>query len=327
MVYERLAGRAQLCRKKPDRAAAAAHFAEADKEAEKNQANLMKAEIYTEWAPLLLDSKLDEAVEKLDIAVRFAAQVPEVANAAKRNLAIALFRRGWRNIKSGKDTDAVADLERATREPALLKGTEPSAFEFSYALALLEKGDNGEAGKIFKSLAAKGSQGTYLKAPYNTIGTQFFGAYTDYRTNNPAARQKAAADFTKISGSASGSFAAKVRDLIASSYEYVAYDHWRNGRNGPASKALESAEKYANDDTKRRIINNRSALDLDKGKMSALSSLNGSPPESLVNLGIVYEQAGRPKDAYDAWRNAVGKGVQAKDLQKWIDAKKRIYGY
>lgn len=327
MVYARLSGRAELCAKKPNRAAAAEHFAEADREAEKNQANLMKAEIYTEWAPMLIDTKLDEAVEKLDIAVRFASQVPEIANAAKRNLAIALFRRGWRNIKAGKDADAVADLERATREPGLLKGTEPSAFEFSYALALLEKGDNAEAGKIFKQLAAKGNQGAYLRPPYNTVGSQFFAAYTDYRTNNPAARQKAAGDFTKISGSASGAFAGKVRDLIASSWEYVAYDHWRGGRTGPANKALENAEKYANEDIKRRIINNRVALDLDKDKLSTLTSLNGSPPEALVNLGIVYDQSGRPKDAYDAWRQAVAKGVQSKDLQNWIDAKKRIFGY
>jgi lipopolysaccharide biosynthesis regulator YciM len=327
MIYERLAGRAQLCAKRPNKARAAEHFARADEEAAKNQANLMKAEIYTEWAPLLLDSKLDEAVEKLDIAVRFAAQTPEVVTAAKRNLAVALFRRGWRNIKAGKDADAVADLERATREPALLKGTEPSAFEFSYALALLEKGDNAEAGKIFKALAAKGNQGAYLRSPYNTVGSQFFGAYTDYRTNNATSRQKAATDFTKISGGATGAFAAKVRDLIASSWEYVAYDHWRGGRTGPASKALENAERYANDDIKRRISNNRAALDLDRGKIGMLDGLRGSPPEALVNLGIVYDQAGRPKDAYDAWRQAASKGVQAKDLQKWIDAKKRIYGY
>jgi hypothetical protein len=276
---------------------------------------------------LLAEGKVDDAVEKLDIAVRFAAQVPEVANAAKRNLAIALFRRGWRNIKAGKDTDAVSDLERATREPALLKGTEPSAFEFSYALALLERGDNAEAGKIFKSLAAKGNQGAYLRAPYNTVGSQFFGAYTDYRTNNAASRQKAATDFTRISGGASGAFANKVRDLIASSWEYVAYDHFRNGRGGPAGKALENAEKYANDDIRRRIINNRAVLDLDKSKIGALDGLRGSPPEALFNLGIVYDEAGRPRDAYDAWRSAASKGVQSKDLQKWIDAKKRIYGY
>ena len=49
-------------------------------------------------------------------------------------------------------------------------------------------------------------------------------------------------------------------------------------------------------------------------------------PEALVNLGIVYELAGRPKDAHDVWTRARGR-VQSRDLQKWIDAKKRIYGF
>ena len=46
-----------------------------------------------------------------------------------------------------------------------------------------------------------------------------------------------------------------------------------------------------------------------------------------VDLGIVYDMLGRPKDAYDAWTKAKARGVNARDLQKWIDAKKRIYGF
>ena len=53
----------------------------------------------------------------------------------------------------------------------------------------------------------------------------------------------------------------------------------------------------------------------------------GNPVEALVDLGIVYDLLGRPKDAYDAWLRAKGRGANAHDLQKWIDAKKRIYGY
>lgn len=327
MDYNRLAGRALLCAKKPDPAKAAEHFAVADDEATKNSANIVKAAIYTEWAPLLMKDKLDEAVEKLDIAVRFSATEPKINKAAKRNLAVALFRRGWRNIKAGKDADAVADLERASREPSLLKGTETLAFEFSYALALLEAGKTDEAGKTFKQLAAKGNQSSYMKAPYDKVGTTFFSAYSDYRSNNAPQRQKAATEFTSILGKATGAFANKVRELIASSHEYVAYDHWRNGRNGPAGKSLGDADKYATaDDVKRRIENNRIALSLKASNESTLAGMRGDPPESLVNLGILYEQAGKPKEAYDAWRQAAGR-AQAKDLQKWIDAKKRIYGF
>ncbi len=291
MGYERLLARSYLCARKPDRAKAAEHFAAAEVEAKKNQANLVVAEIYTEWAPLIVDTNLDDAVEKLTVAVQFSAQVPEVASAAKRNLALALFRRGWRSIKAGKAAEAVADFERATREPALLRGTEPSAFAFSHAIALLENGDNTAAAAAFKDLAGKGNQGAYLRAPYNKVGSQFFAAYADYRTNNPAARQKAANAFTELQTGATGAFAAKVRSLIASSWEYVAFDLWKAGRTGPADK------------------------------------LGGQPPEALVNLGIVYEQAGRPKDAYEAWVKAKARGVATRDLQKWIDAKKRIYGF
>jgi hypothetical protein len=326
MLYNRLAGRAALCMKKPDPAKASDHFAAADEEATKLSDNVMKAAIYTEWAPLLMSKNLDDAVEKLDIAVRFSATDPKIGPAAKRNLAVALFRRGWRNIKAGKDADAVADLERATREPSLLKGTEVLAFEFSYALALLERGNTDEAAKSFKQLAAKGNQSSYLRAPYDKVGSQFFGAYADYRSNNAPQRQRAATEFTAILGKATGAFGAKVRELVASSHEYVAYDHWRNGRNGPAGKSLDAAEKFAPDDMRRRIINNRAALSLSSSKESALKALNGSPPEALVNLGIIYDQDNKPKEAYDAWRAASGK-AQAKDLQKWIDAKKRIYGF
>jgi tetratricopeptide (TPR) repeat protein len=327
MDYNRLAGRALLCSKKPDQGKAAEHFAIADDEATKNSANMVKAAIYTEWGPLLLKDKPDEAVEKLDIAVRFSATEPKINKAAKRNLAVALFRRGWRNIKAGKDADAVADLERASREPSLLKGTEPLAFEFSYALALLEANKTDEAGRTFKSLAAKGNQSSYLRAPYDKVGSQFFGAYSDYRSANAPQRQKAATDFTSILGKATGSFAAKVKELIASSHEYVAYDHWRNGRNGPAAKSLDAAEKFATDDAmKRRIINNRAALSLSSSKEGALKGLGGDPPEALINLGIIYDQDGKPKEAFEAWRQASGR-TNAKDLQKWIDAKKRIYGY
>jgi hypothetical protein len=71
----------------------------------------------------------------------------------------------------------------------------------------------------------------------------------------------------------------------------------------------------------------KAALSLGKGDLAALEALGGNPPEVLVNLGILYDQAGRPKDAYEAWVKAKARGVQVRDLQKWIDAKKRIYGF
>ena len=71
----------------------------------------------------------------------------------------------------------------------------------------------------------------------------------------------------------------------------------------------------------------RAALSLGKNNLGAIEGLGGNPPESLVNLGIVYDQLGRPREAFDAWTKAKARGVQVRDLQRWIDAKKRIYGF
>jgi tetratricopeptide (TPR) repeat protein len=326
MVRERLLARSYLCIAKPNPKKAAEHYAAADKEAKKNQANLMQAEIYTEWAPMS-GGGFDDTVSKLQDAVQFSTQAPEIHGAAKRNLAIALFRRGWKLLKDGKSNEASADFERANREPALLKGTEPLAFEFSYALALLDKGDTNEAAKLFKSLAGKGSQDAYLKAPYNKVGTKFFAAYAAYRGGTPDKRAQAAKEFEALATGASGSFAQKIRELLSSSYEYVAYDHWRNGREAKAKSALTSAAKYASGDADRRITHNQAALDLSAKQISKLEKLGSSPPEALVNLGILYDRAGKPKEAYEAWTKAAARGVGHKDLKKWIDAKQRIYGF
>jgi len=326
LAYHRLLARTYLCGRRHDPKAAAEQYAEAETEVRKVQANLIQAEIYTEWAPLIWDKDLNDAIDKLQTAVQFAAQVPDIGAAAKRNLAIALFRRGWRLLKDGKANDAVNDFERANREPALLKGTEPLAFEFSYALALLDKGDSTTAAKMFKELAAKGNQSSYLKAPYNKLGAQFFGAYANYRSSNQRSLERAAADFQKLSGSATGSFGAKVRALTASAYEMIAVEALRSGQRKTADRALAAASRYADADAKRRIELDQLVAS-GKDDVAQLAAMGASPPEALVNLGIAYDKAGKPKDAYDAWVKARAKGVGGRDVQRWIDAKKRIYGF
>ncbi len=327
LVQLRLSARTYLCIAKPDPKKASELFAAAEKEAKKVSANVTLAEIYTEWAPLLWDTDLSDAVEKLQFAVTAGAQAPEVASAAKRNLAIALFRRGWRSMRDGKAAEAFSDFERASRDAGLLKGTEPLAFEFSMALANIDRGATGEATKLFKSLAARGNQASYLKPPYSTLGTQFFSAYANYRSGNVALRQQAGTEFAKLQGQATGSFASRLKELIASSWELVAYDQWRAGKPGLASKSLQTASRDADGEMKRRVIVNRAALALNASEIGNLEGLQGSPVEALINLGILYDQLGRSKDAFDAWSKAKARGSQYRDLQKWIESKKRIYGY
>lgn len=324
VMRTRLHARTFLCGR-PDPQRAAAALAVAEREARKANATAALAEIYTEWAPLIWDTDVYSAVEKLEVAV----QTPdaEVSAVAKRNLALALFRRGWKLLREGKAADAAIDFERATKDASALRGIEPQAFEFSHAIALLDANRPGDAAKLLKGLSSKGNQAAYLKPPYGRLGAQFFAAYAAYRSGTPAARQQAAGEFAKLQGDASGAFAEKLRDLIASAWEHVAHEQWRAGQVGAAAKSLTAAEKYANGDIKRRVTMDRAALALGRGDLQLMESMAGSPPEALVNAGILYDQLGRPKDAYDAWQRARSRGAQVRDLQKWIDSKKRIYGF
>jgi tetratricopeptide (TPR) repeat protein len=325
VVRSRLLARSYLCGARPDVKKAVEAYAVAEREARKANAALSLAEIYTEWAPLVWDTDLNDAVEKLEVAVQTSSQDPTVGTAAKRNLALALFRRGWRFMRDGKATESAADFEKATRDPNVLKGTEPLAFEFSYALALLDAGRAPDAAKLFKSLATKGNQASYLKGAYARFGSQLFAAYASYRTGTIAARQQAAADFAKLVNEVG--LGDKIKDLLASCWESIAVDQWRAGQLAAAGRSLTTAEKYAGGEIKRRIAMDRAALSLGKNDLGAMEGLAGNPPEALVNLGILYDQLGRPKDAYDAWTRAKARGVQTRDLQRWIDAKKRIYGF
>ncbi|MEO8551290.1 MAG: tetratricopeptide repeat protein, partial [Kofleriaceae bacterium] len=319
----RLLARSYLCAQRPDPKRASDAYAAAEKEAKKANAQASLAEIYTEWAPLTWDADLQGAIDKLELAVQVSSQDPDVAPAAKRNLALALYRRGWKLLRDGKAQDASADFERATRDPSVLKGTESMAFDFSYAVALLDAGRAPDAARIFKTLAAKGNQGTYLKGAYARVGSQFFSAYASYRSSSGPQRVAACNDLARLEGDVGG----KIRELVASCWEMVAVDEWRSGDAGNAMKAIVTADKTATAEQKRRLAMDHAALALGKDKVNELEALAGNPPESLVDLGIVYDMMGRPKEAYDAWVRAKARGVTAPGLQRWIDAKKRIYGY
>ena len=105
----------------------------------------------------------------------------------------------------------------------------------------------------------------------------------------------------------------------------------RAGKPGQAAKTLEKAAGQASRaEAKRSIDHNRAVLALDKNAAAAeaeLEKLGGNPPEALVNLGVLYDRTGRPKEAHDAWVKARERGARAPNLDEWISAKKRIFGY
>jgi len=313
----RLLAKSYTCGPKPDLKRASETYAAAEKAARRLNASV--AELYLEWAPLLWDADPDDAVAKLETASRGID--PELAVVARRNLALALYRRGWKRLRDGKAVESVGDFERA-RDPGL-RGTEVQVVELSYALALLDANRAADAAKIFKGLLARGDQAQYLKPPFAKI-PGLFTAYANYRTGTLAARRQAATELTKLEGEAQA-FAPRLRELLAGTWEAIAYDQWRAGQLGAARRALDSADKYAIGDIKRRTGMDRLALDLGRADPRTLEALGSSPIEALVNLGIVYDLRGRHKEALDVWQRARGR-VQVRDLQRWIDAKKRIHG-
>ncbi len=324
VLTQRLIGRSYLCLSKPDAKRADAAFKAAEGEAKRVNAQLSLAEIYTEWAPLTWEADLQTAIERLEFAYQVSAQDPEIGPAAKRNLALARYRRGWNYMRQGKAAEATADFDFASRDAKVLKGVEPDAFEFSLALAQLEAGRGQDAVRTFKQLAAKGNQGSYLKGAWAKVGGEFFVAYANYKSSSGAQRQAAC---QQLAGFA-GTIGSKAKELVATCWESVAADHWRAGQVGAAQKAITEADKFAIGDQQRRLRNDRVVANgLGRGSLQELEALGGNPAESLVNLGIVYDILDRPRDAYDAWNRAKAKGVNVRDLQKWIDAKKRIYGY
>jgi hypothetical protein len=316
-VRLRLLGRSYICGKSDPKRAAEA-YAAAEKAAKRANATVLTAEIYLEWAPLLWDGDVDDAITKLEISVKTLGLDPEVGPVARRNLSLALYRRGWKRLREGKAVEAVGDFERA-RDATVLRGAEPAAFDLSYALALLDANRAADAAKLFKTLAARTDQASFLKPAFARM-PQLFTAYANYRTGTLAARQQAAVDLAKLEGE--GGF---VRELLGGIWEAIAHDQWRTGQLGAAGRSLVTAEKYATGEAKRRIQHDRSALTLTRNDARTFEALAGNPVEALVNLGIVYDLLGRHRQALDLWLRARGR-VQVRDLQKWIDAKKRIHG-
>lgn len=335
LMYHRLLARAYACQRKPNRQQASRHYAAAEKLAlDPNlQANLLRAEIYSEWAPLLFDSNLDNAVAKLEVAVQLSARNPEVGNAARRNLAIATYRRGWRNLAARKLSAAVSDFETATRAPDLLRGSEVAVFRFSLAVAHLENGDSNKATRIFSGLVAKNQRESFLRAPYDRVGVRFFDAYAKYRSSNRRLQRQAARTFGRLQGRATGTFAEKLRDLTTATWLSIAADAYRANSGREVKEALSNATRSARSDKMKRLIeHDRIVLAIGergvpRSAMARLQTLANTVPEAYANLGILYHRQGKPKEAYQSWVRARQRGVRSRDLQQWIGAKKRMFGF
>jgi tetratricopeptide (TPR) repeat protein len=322
----RLLGRAYLGAKNTEKAAE--HYAVAEAEARKLRNLTVLAEVYTEWAPLLLAAgKVEDAVDKLEQAEQYARNQP-FYQATQRNYQLALFRRGYERLRARKAADAVADLEGATRMPAVLQGNEEEVFTFALGLAYLDAGQGAKASPIFQSLAKKSGAG-WLKPPWDKIGADFFTAYALYREGSSSSRAKAAPVFERLVGKAGGAINAKVKDLLRSTQEYLAYDAYAKGSSKGAEAALKKAEAMGGGN-KAAVEHNLAAIRMDRDTGAAravFERVKDRVPEALVNLGILADRRGDAKEAYDLWVDAQRKGARTPRLDDWISAKKRIFGW
>ena len=314
-----------------DDKAAAQHYAQAEEEARRLRNFPILAEIYTEWAPLVLGSDLDRGVDMLEQAVQYSAGQP-FARAAKRNLQVAYFQRGYDRLKNGNEQAAISDMEGATREPALLVGAEEDVFSFALGLAYLGAGQGQKARTTFLAVQRKSGKGQedWLQSPYDQVGIELMLAYANYREGSSKSRVAAAGDFAKLLKRVPPRLKKNLEDLIRSSYEYAAYEDYQRGDDSGAARWLERADKYASGNRSRIIDHNIAVIELKRRKgnpRATFEKLGSTPPEALVNLGILYDRAGESRRAFEAWQQAKLRNARARELDQWIASKRRIYGY
>ncbi|MBI4509488.1 MAG: tetratricopeptide repeat protein [Deltaproteobacteria bacterium] len=327
-LLERLRGKAHVLAGHP--AAAQESYARALTEAQRLRNKRLVGEVRAEWGPLVLaEGRTDEAIEMLKQSIQDLVASP-LARAASRNLQLAFFRQGLGRLKARQPAQAATSFENALREPEHLKGEERSIVSFALGLALLQNGQAARALSIFQAMEPlAGSTQPWLKPPFDKIGIDFFIARALYGSGTVTAYQKAIERFKLILGKGGMAPQEKIKELIQSSWELLAYEQYAKNMEAEAAKALKEASKQARGDRKHAIDHNLAVLAMAKRggtTRKALEKLADRIPEALVNLGILLDREGDVERAYELWKRAQEKGVRSTDLAQWIDAKRRILG-
>ena len=291
------------------------------------------ANVWTELGPLYAeDGQLDQAVTVLETAVKEAVG-STVHETAQRNLAIAYLQRGIQRLTDNRQPadGALDDILKAANSP---KGTfvarELTAIACYEGAASLRANKFAEAQDAW-SRAVQGG-GCQLKPPWDKGGADFWTAYAGYRdAGNVTRREGAVKKFQQLLPRVSGALAENVKILIRSGLELLGYDYFQKSDEKRAEVALKAAFKTpAKSGGKRELDNNIAAVDMMLGRAGqaekAFDALSGSPPESLVNLGILKEKAGDGKAALGLYRQALQRGARSPKVKEWVDVLQRFYG-
>ena len=278
-------------------------YGAAEKEAKKANAQLPLAEIYTEWAPLTGIPTSNGAVEKLELAVQISSQDPEIGPSAKRNLALALFKRGWKLMQQGKAGRRRERLRPREPRSGRAQGRREGRVRVLARARAARLGRAAEAAKTFKHPREQGQPDRVPQGCVRKAGSQFFAAYAKYEAPSGAAREQACQQTVEARGR--DRWHARESSSRRAT-RAVAYDHWQGGSVGAAQKAIALAEKSANGRPEAPPAGRPRVDEPQASKTRELESLSGSAPEALVNLGIVYDRWASPREAYDAWTTREG---------------------
>jgi tetratricopeptide (TPR) repeat protein len=325
LLIQRLLGKAYLGIGQSDKAAL--HYAKAEILAQKENNTPLLAEIYLEWAPLLLAAHRGaEALEKLKLALRHAKGLA-FAPAAARNLQLALFARGHQRLLARQFGAALDDLEQAMATTELLSPKERELYSFMLALAYLGNGQASRALHLLRPLAESQEPRDWLKPPLDRLGVPIYYGYALYREGSPGALAKAITVLEPLLQKTEGRPKEQVRSMLAATWELLALDQFTHEQDRQAQTSLKNALRYRASTDKPTALHNTAVLTASKNPQSAralFEKLADSLPEALVNLGIVYDQAGDVRRAYELWKTARSRGARLPELDAWIEAKAKF---
>lgn len=298
--------------------------------------------------------RLDTSIEALGQASRDLQGLPtgegkELQKSVSRNLQLLHLRRGRLRLSDAETHIARSGVSAQTTKEAedalgdIQHAIELSPFEHKSELGFAQclgalAGAQASQFKAARDLVAKAKDnGCELVAPYNKLGTELVSVFVQYRASTaPLQREALLRTLPRLQGKATGNDAATLqkvlRALLYSTNLALAYDYHLLGRSKMVGPTLRNAQKVQPpraDDEDPVLSHNLAVADLIEGKPigeKVLERLAPNPPESLVNLGILYDRRGEIRKALDFYKRAAEKGARTAKLREWIDTKDRMIG-